>query len=126
EEFQGMDHDLGSLRHSAVWRRRRSRGGGPDHGPLSTRRRSGVIRHHYWRRLQRDPDRHAGGDRPRQLAIIRGRCWKPIAADDVAAVTADVALAASRHGIVEIAGRGKSWDDLIGSGSELARTWRRR
>jgi len=31
--------------------------------------------------------------------------FQPIAADDVAAIVADVALAAPRNGIVEIAGR---------------------
>src|SRR6202008_4631634 len=34
--------------------------------------------------------------------------FQPIAADDVAAITADVALAAPRNGIVEIAGPGTS------------------
>jgi uncharacterized protein YbjT (DUF2867 family) len=42
------------------------------------------------------------------MVRILPRLFQPIAADDVAAIVADVALAARRNGIIEIAGPGRA------------------
>jgi uncharacterized protein YbjT (DUF2867 family) len=54
---------------------------------------------------------------------VSPRLFQPIAADDVAAVVADVALAAPRNGIVEIAGPERAPFNEIVARPAAARLW---